>query len=311
MPKTKPTVAKMKPPPGAACQEADAQLSTKVYVPCGRPAAVVVKHDRDENLYAMCDMCAFHNVKNRGARCVVEGSPEAGLPFFVMSDAQRADAKHAILSSLPPAAGHNRGPAADVEEDPARGEAVTDAQLKSVADQGMEALAIQDRIAELNASASELAGQLKTLLEMSLPAAMKMVGLTVAPLVNGWQVKLEDICAAYITAANKEAAHAELERVGQGSTIKREYAVSFGRGEAAAAARLEAFLEKGYARAKGRRVEPYAFEKKESVHSGTLGKTVRELIANGTYFDKGLLGVYEGTAAKLVKPKVKPAKGGI
>ena len=61
------------PPPGTACQEASMQ-STTHYIPCGRPAMFVVKN-RDPHPYAMCEMCADHNARNRGATYVLEGTP--------------------------------------------------------------------------------------------------------------------------------------------------------------------------------------------------------------------------------------------
>ena len=61
----------MKPPRGAKCQEAS-PLSGAVYLPCGAPAGAVVKN-RDAEAYYMCDGCADHNVRNRGARYAQEG----------------------------------------------------------------------------------------------------------------------------------------------------------------------------------------------------------------------------------------------
>ena len=34
---------------------------------CGKPATMVVFHSHDgRNVYTMCEMCGYHNVKNRG-----------------------------------------------------------------------------------------------------------------------------------------------------------------------------------------------------------------------------------------------------
>lgn len=54
----------MKANPGR-CEEAS-PLSLATYIPCNRPAEFMVK-TRDPQPYRMCDMCADHNVKNRGA----------------------------------------------------------------------------------------------------------------------------------------------------------------------------------------------------------------------------------------------------
>lgn len=62
------------PPAGTKCQEASA-LSRQYYIPCGQPAAFYVK-TRDPMPYAMCEACADHNVRNRGAKIVATGRVE-------------------------------------------------------------------------------------------------------------------------------------------------------------------------------------------------------------------------------------------
>lgn len=47
------------------CEEAS-MLSVGLYVPCNQPATRMVKN-RDPKEYRMCDACAYHNVRNRGA----------------------------------------------------------------------------------------------------------------------------------------------------------------------------------------------------------------------------------------------------
>jgi len=49
----------------ATCQEAS-PFSSSSYVACGQPATHMVKHRRDRRSYLMCEMCADHNVRNRG-----------------------------------------------------------------------------------------------------------------------------------------------------------------------------------------------------------------------------------------------------
>jgi hypothetical protein len=61
--------ARAVPTPGTKCEEAS-HLSHKFYIPCGRPAEYIVKN-RDPRPYAMCEACADHNVRNRGARYVL------------------------------------------------------------------------------------------------------------------------------------------------------------------------------------------------------------------------------------------------
>lgn len=58
-----------RPPAGARCEEAS-PASRLTYIPCGMPAAFMVKN-RDPGPYAMCEACADHNVRNRGAHYVL------------------------------------------------------------------------------------------------------------------------------------------------------------------------------------------------------------------------------------------------
>jgi hypothetical protein len=52
------------------CQEASS-LSVTTYIACGEPATKVVDN-RDQRVYLMCDACAEHNVRNRGAQVLLE-----------------------------------------------------------------------------------------------------------------------------------------------------------------------------------------------------------------------------------------------
>ena len=36
-----------------------------MHITCGRPAVTTVYHERDRKSYAMCEMCADHNINNR------------------------------------------------------------------------------------------------------------------------------------------------------------------------------------------------------------------------------------------------------
>jgi hypothetical protein len=47
------------------CEEAST-LSRETYIPCNGPAEYVVKFASGEGPYRMCEMCMFHNFRNRG-----------------------------------------------------------------------------------------------------------------------------------------------------------------------------------------------------------------------------------------------------
>lgn len=49
------------------CQEIISSVGT-ILIKCERPAVKIIYHERDgKHFYFMCDMCASHSLKNRGA----------------------------------------------------------------------------------------------------------------------------------------------------------------------------------------------------------------------------------------------------
>ena len=55
----------IKAKPGC-CEEAST-LSHNFYIPCDKPAEVMVIFKNGEGPYRMCGPCARHNIRNRGA----------------------------------------------------------------------------------------------------------------------------------------------------------------------------------------------------------------------------------------------------
>jgi len=47
------------------CEEAS-PMSRSFKIDCGRPATAIIWSNRDQRAYRMCEMCADHNVRNRG-----------------------------------------------------------------------------------------------------------------------------------------------------------------------------------------------------------------------------------------------------
>ncbi|MES2155439.1 MAG: hypothetical protein V4510_09925 [bacterium] len=65
-------VEALKAQPGDApltCQEAS-PASRETFIACGAPAARFVLSERGQKVYPMCEPCATHNVRNRGAEDV-------------------------------------------------------------------------------------------------------------------------------------------------------------------------------------------------------------------------------------------------
>ena len=62
------------------CEEAS-PLSRATFIPCGRPAVMIVWHNKDRRGYRMCDPCGAHNVHNRGGiRLVADLEYTGGAP---------------------------------------------------------------------------------------------------------------------------------------------------------------------------------------------------------------------------------------
>jgi hypothetical protein len=59
------------------CEEASS-MSRQFYIPCNLPATRMIKNRDPQSPYRMCDMCAWHNVENRGAEDVGPFVPPAG-----------------------------------------------------------------------------------------------------------------------------------------------------------------------------------------------------------------------------------------
>ena len=68
---------------GRTCEEAS-MLSVRMYIPCGKPATFLVKN-RDPKPYFMCEACADHNVRNRGAKILASAGSTGEERFFELA----------------------------------------------------------------------------------------------------------------------------------------------------------------------------------------------------------------------------------
>ncbi len=270
------------PPKGFRCQEASPLAKTK-YIACGMPATRVVTYlpHRSET-YCMCTGCADHNVRNRGARYVLVGES-----YEISTIKSGPD--HVVKEA----------PAVELEEAPSE-QTVTDEQRKSVADQCLEAKALEDEIAGEEAATDEKRKRLRDMLDRVLPEAIKAIGVSEVPLLGGEKVKLKDIKGGYIKADNREEAHGKLEEYGEGAIIKRVATVEFGKGD-------QEWFEK-WMRDNAKRKKPLNISLKEAVNAQTLDAWVRERLRTGQEIDRELFGVYEITRAQIVRPKALKKK---
>lgn len=60
------------------CEEAAIGNPLPFYMPCNEPATSIVGwEERSEGPYRMCECCAYHNIKNRGAKYIGPYIPKA------------------------------------------------------------------------------------------------------------------------------------------------------------------------------------------------------------------------------------------
>ena len=84
-----------KVPKGSLCQEASS-LSRETYIPCMAHATKVIFHPRDGKSYFMCEPCADHNLKNRGAQLAAAENPDPQpIPYDIHA------AVNAVLAAEP------------------------------------------------------------------------------------------------------------------------------------------------------------------------------------------------------------------
>lgn len=175
--------------------------------------------------------------------------------------------------------------------------------LKKISTLAAQYIALEKEIADLEAQLAAKQAALKVVRELDLPTAMTEVGTTGFDLVGGGSVKLKTGYVAGISEKNRLAAHTWLENHGSGSLIKRTFTISFGKGEETWARKFE--------RDMAQRKRPLQCERKDAVHTQTLGKFVREKIAaaksNGISPEKeipfDLFSIFELRYAEVEQPK--------
>ena len=250
----------------AGCCEEASGASRDHYIPCNRPAKVIVK-TRDPEPYRMCEMCAEHNVANRGAE--ITGPYE----------------------------GPRVPPAQDIDYSAYEADAATsiDAEniLAQIARTVREAREARDRVKVKEEELKSAQQHLRTLEEYAIPELMREAGQVKLRTVDGYDVELTETLRASIPSANLHAAIAWLVEHNQGAIVKRDIRLQFGKGEDARADHaLEIILEEGYTP-----------EDKSSVHPQTLAAVIREMVAAGIDVPMELLGAHVQSAVKIKEVK--------
>ena len=154
-------------------------------------------------------------------------------------------------------------------------------------------LAQQQEVATLEDMLSHAKERARTLAEVDLPELMRECDLTMVKLADGTKVEVVDGVQCGITADNRAAAHAWLERHGFGGLIKTAVVVAYGRNEHDAALAL---AERLHAQL-GADVEL-----QETVHPSTLKSFVKEQRAAGANVPEDLFSVHAFSTTKFTLP---------
>lgn len=274
------------PPAGWGCQEC--RMGASAYVPCGKPSTRVVRWRDGSETYAMCTDCAEHNEKNRAAVLVRQGESYELKPTQQLIDESNVRNAKKPGEKLPP----GEAPF-EVEENR---EEVSDEAVKSAADLGNQAADLEEQIARMAVDMKAKQEELELLLAARLRDAVKNLGVRELPLASGNRVVLKDLVGGYIKKADKDAAHKHLEEIGEGPNIMRQFVIEFDNTEEDMrwAAKFERDLLQ--------RKKPLRWVREESVHTGTLGRIIRERLEKKLPLDRALLGVYELTRAEIARP---------
>lgn len=248
------------------CQEASIH-SRETYIPCGAKATKkVVQRDKTE-IY-MCDPCADHNVRNRGA---VEMSNLPSMPTAADLEADGQDERRSVRLTL------------------------------------AEVVALGEKLERLDAEAAELEARLRAkskeirqLADRELPDALGQLGLQELTLADGVKVGLKEVVSAGIGDENREQAHGWLRAEGHGDLIKNEVTVTFGKGEDEYAEKLVARIQEAH---EDGELRFGSCEQRERVHPQTLLAFIREQLRGGAPLPLEMFKVYVGQVAQVKRPK--------
>jgi hypothetical protein len=164
-----------------------------------------------------------------------------------------------------------QAPPIDYEAD-AQTDNMDGGKLARVSQLAQQQISLLRRLEELNAATVEATNALAEIQEHQLPDAMIDLGLKKLTLDDGSELGLAREYFPNIGGEREALAFAWLREQEHDSMIKNEFKLWFGKGEDGKALRLLELLE----------AEALPFNKKESIHSGTLRKFVRELAEAGT-----------------------------
>ena len=153
--------------------------------------------------------------------------------------------------------------------------APTEGRLAAVVELARQQVALEDELAEAEATLADVTARLRAVRESALPEAMSLAGMKTFALTSGEKVAIEEKTTANIAKADAPEAFAWLRESGHGDLVKRAIAVAFGRGDDALADELLELIRGSNS------LRPLKITDDERVHPQTLGAFVREQLALG------------------------------
>lgn len=255
--------------------------------PCNNPAVRMVGWT-GEGPYRMCEACADHSIKNRGAKDLGPFEAEQVVVDYGSTEA-RILAHYTENQSMDDVL-------AMAVADAAAKEDVPEDKLERIRHFGEKQRALTKTVADIENSLTAAKEQLRRVMEQDLPEAMDDVGMTKFVLDDGTEVKVKPFYAASIPEDRKEEAFDWLKEHDFDGMIKADVKVTFGKGEFEVA---QAFVEfiRGFNQ---KAIDP---EYKENVHWQTLRAFVKEQVEGGKPLPLDMFGVFVGRKAELKLPK--------
>ncbi len=166
---------------------------------------------------------------------------------------------------------------------------VSDDNLKDIAGLARRAKLLEKEVTDLEAVLKERQGQLRKILEETLPEALTTLGLTSFKMEDGSSIDVKPYYSASISAERKGEAFAWLREHGFGDMIKNTVSVQFGRGEDEKCNQLIDDLA----------LKGLPVEQAEKVEPMTLKAWVKEQVEKGNDIPSETFGIFIGNKAKI------------
>lgn len=268
------------------CQESNYMFPE---FPCNKPAIRMIGWPaRGEGPYRMCEMCADHSTKNRGATDL--GPFVAEVVNVDYSEIEARALAHYQESNMNDVLTMAMAEAKDKEEQ------APEDKLEKIKHFGEKQRKLTKQLAEAENAVTLLKEQIRRITEQDLPEAMDEVNMTKFVLDDGTKIEVKPFYAASIPEERKDEAFDWLKMNDFDGMIKADVLVKFGKDEFEIAQSFLTFI-RGF---NEKAIQP---EYKEHVHWQTLRAFVKEQIEGGKPLPLGMFGVFVGRKAELKLPK--------